>query len=77
MGLFDRIGRVVRANMNDLVSKAEDPKNVRAVRYGHAGRPGTVASGRCSGYRRAKRTEQQYNQNQNEATKWGAMPDWL
>lgn len=28
MGLFDRIGRVVRANLNDLVSKAEDPEKV-------------------------------------------------
>ncbi|QIZ71463.1 PspA/IM30 family protein [Oxynema aestuarii] len=28
MGLFDRISRVVKANLNDLVSKAEDPEKV-------------------------------------------------
>ena len=28
MGLFDRVSRVVRANMNDLVSKAEDPEKI-------------------------------------------------
>ncbi|MET0115446.1 MAG: PspA/IM30 family protein, partial [Limnospira maxima] len=28
MGLFDRIGRVVRANLNDLVNKAEDPEKI-------------------------------------------------
>ncbi len=28
MGLFDRLGRVISANLNDLVSKAEDPEKV-------------------------------------------------
>ena len=28
MGLFDRLSRVVRANLNDLVSRAEDPEKV-------------------------------------------------
>ena len=28
MGLFDRLSRVVRGNLNDLVSKAEDPEKV-------------------------------------------------
>ena len=28
MGLIDRIKRVIRANTNDLVSKAEDPEKV-------------------------------------------------
>ena len=28
MGLFDRLSRVVRANLNDIVSKAEDPEKV-------------------------------------------------
>ncbi|MEW5858266.1 MAG: PspA/IM30 family protein, partial [Cyanobacteriota bacterium] len=28
MGLFDRISRVVRANLNDVVSKAEDPEKI-------------------------------------------------
>lgn len=28
MGLFDRIRRVVGANLNDMVSKAEDPEKM-------------------------------------------------
>ena len=28
MGLFDRISRIVRANVNDMVNKAEDPEKV-------------------------------------------------
>ena len=28
MGLFERINRVVRANVNDMVSKAEDPEKI-------------------------------------------------
>jgi len=43
MGLFDRIKRV-NANLNDLVSRAEDPENARTVYPGDAGRLGAVAS---------------------------------
>ncbi|TGG85765.1 MAG: PspA/IM30 family protein, partial [Aphanocapsa feldmannii 288cV] len=28
MGFFDRLSRLLRANLNDLVSKAEDPVKV-------------------------------------------------
>jgi phage shock protein A len=28
MGLFDRIWRIIRANLNDLISKAEDPEKI-------------------------------------------------
>lgn len=28
MALFDRVSRVVRANINDLVSKSEDPTKI-------------------------------------------------
>ncbi|BFM40835.1 PspA/IM30 family protein [Synechocystis sp. LKSZ1] len=71
MGLFDRLGRVVRANLNDLVSKAEDPEKVleQAVidmqedlvqlRQAVAR---TIAE--------QKRTEQRYNQDLGEAGKW-------
>ncbi|WP_338430170.1 PspA/IM30 family protein [Synechococcus elongatus] len=71
MGLFDRISRVVRANMNDLVSKAEDPEKIleqalmdmqedliqlrQAVATAIAGQ---------------KRIEQQMNQAQTQATSW-------
>lgn len=28
MGIFDRISRVIRANVNDMIDKAEDPEKV-------------------------------------------------
>lgn len=28
MGFLDRLGRVVKANLNDMVSKAEDPEKI-------------------------------------------------
>ncbi|MFP4007253.1 MAG: PspA/IM30 family protein [Spirulinaceae cyanobacterium] len=71
MGLFDRISRVVRANLNDVVSKAEDPEkvleqavidmqeNLVQLRQAVAR---TIAE--------QKRTEKQYSQNQDEANKW-------
>ena len=71
MGLFDRIGRVVRANLNDLVSKAEDPEkileqtiidmNEDLVQLRQA-----VAQAIAS----QKRSQQQYNQYQSQANQW-------
>jgi phage shock protein A len=71
MGLFDRVGRLMKANINDLVSKAEDPEkileqailemqeNLVKMRQGVAQ---AIAS--------QKRTEQQYNQNMVESNNW-------
>ncbi|MEB3336027.1 MAG: PspA/IM30 family protein [Leptolyngbyaceae bacterium] len=71
MGLFDRVSRVVRANVNDLVSKAEDPEKILEqaimdmqedlvqLRQAVAG---AIAS--------QKRTQQQYNQAQTESNNW-------
>ena len=71
MGLFDRISRVVRANVNDMVSKAEDPEKILdqsildmqedLVQLRQA-----VASAIAS----QKRTQQQHNQAQTEANNW-------
>lgn len=71
MGLFDRISRVLRANINDLVSKAEDPEKILEqsiidmqedlVQLRQA-----VASAIAS----QKKSQQQYNTAQNEANKW-------
>lgn len=71
MGLFDRISRVVRANLNDLVGKAENPEKVLEqavidmeedlIQLRQA-----VAKAIAS----QKRTQQQYNQAQSEANKW-------
>jgi len=71
MGLFDRISRVIRANVNDLVSRAEDPEKVLEqaivdmqedlVQLRQA-----VATAIAS----QKRTEQQYRKNQSAADSW-------
>lgn len=71
MGLFDRLSRVVRANLNDMVSKAEDPEKVLEqaiidmqedlIQLRQA-----VAKSIAT----QKRTEQQYNKNQSEANTW-------
>ncbi|MFB2972322.1 PspA/IM30 family protein [Aerosakkonema sp. BLCC-F183] len=71
MGLFDRLSRVIRANLNDVVSKAEDPEKILEqsivdmqedlVQLRQA-----VAQAIAT----QKRTEQQYNQAQSEANGW-------
>ncbi|MDY7012644.1 MAG: PspA/IM30 family protein [Cyanobacteriota bacterium] len=71
MGLFDRLSRVVRANLNDMVSKAEDPEKVleqavidmqeNLVQLRQAVARAIAAQ---------KRTETQLRQNQDEANKW-------
>lgn len=71
MGLFDRISRVVRANLNDVVSKAEDPEKILEqsiidmqedlVQLRQA-----VAQAIAT----QKRTQQQYNQASQEANNW-------
>ncbi len=71
MGLFDRIGRVVRANLNDMVSKAEDPEkmldqSILDMQEDLVQLRQAVAQAIAS----QKRTEQQYNQAQNESSKW-------
>ncbi len=71
MGLFDRISRLVRANLNDLVNKAEDPEKILEqaiidmqedlVQLRQA-----VAQAIAN----QKRNEQQYNQAQSQANQW-------
>ncbi|GAP94740.1 PspA/IM30 family protein [Leptolyngbya sp. NIES-2104] len=71
MGLFDRISRVVRSNVNDMVSKAEDPEKILEqavidmqedlVQLRQA-----VAQAIAS----QKRSQQQYNQAQTESNNW-------
>lgn len=71
MGLFDRIGRVVKANLNDLVSKAEDPEKIleQAILEMQEDLV-QLRQGVAQAIASQKRSEQQYNQNQNEANKW-------
>lgn len=71
MGLFDRVSRVVRSNLNAAVSAAEDPEKILdqalidmqedLIQLRQA-----VASAIAS----QKRIQQQYNQAQTEATNW-------
>lgn len=71
MGLFDRLGRVVRANINDLVSKAEDPEKV--LEQAVIDMQEDLVQLRQAVARSIatqKRTEQQYNKNQSEANTW-------
>ena len=71
MGLFDRLSRVVRANVNDLVSKAEDPEKV--LEQAVIDMQEDLVQLRQAVARAIatqKRTEQQYNKNQQEANTW-------
>lgn len=71
MGLFDRLNRVVRANLNDMVSKAEDPEKILEqaiidMQEDILQLRQAVAAAIAS----QKKTEAQYNQNNTEATNW-------
>lgn len=71
MGLFDRVSRVVRANLNDMVSKAEDPEKILEqtildMQEDLVQMRQAVASAIAS----QKRTQQQYNQSQTESNNW-------
>jgi phage shock protein A len=71
MALFERVGLLIRSNLNDLISKAENPEKILdqvvidmqedllQLRQAVAG---AIAS--------QTRTEQQYSQNQAQATSW-------
>ena len=71
MGLFDRISRIVRANVNEMVNKAEDPEKVLEqsiidmqedlVQLRQA-----VASAIAT----QKRSQQQYHQAESQANQW-------
>ncbi|MEA5511482.1 PspA/IM30 family protein [Crocosphaera sp. UHCC 0190] len=71
MGLFDRLSRVVRANLNDLVSKAEDPEKVleqTIIDMGEDLIQLKQAVARTMAER--NRSEQRYKQDLTEANKW-------
>ncbi|HIK30131.1 MAG TPA: PspA/IM30 family protein [Oscillatoriales cyanobacterium M59_W2019_021] len=71
MGLFDRISRLVRANLNDVVSKAEDPEkileqSIMDMQEDLVQLRQAVAQAIAT----QKRSEQQYNQAQSQANQW-------
>jgi phage shock protein A len=71
MGLFDRIGRVVRANVNSLISGAEDPERileqtVMEMQHDLTQLRQAVAQAIAT----QKRTERQAGQSQATAEEW-------
>jgi phage shock protein A len=71
MRLFDRIKRVVSANINDLVNKAEDPEKMleQAILEMQEDLV-QLRQGVAQAIAAQKRTEKQYNDAQNEINKW-------
>ncbi|MGF1487201.1 MAG: PspA/IM30 family protein [Prochloraceae cyanobacterium] len=71
MGLFDRISRIVRGNINSMVDNAEDPEKVldQAV-IDMQEQLVQLRTAVAKTIAEQKRTEQQFNQNQSEADKW-------
>jgi len=71
MGLFDRIGTVIKSNLNSLVSSAEDPEKILdqtvndmtedLIQMRQAVAQAIAAQ---------KRTEQQLKQNQDQVSQW-------
>jgi phage shock protein A len=71
MGLFDRIGRLLRANVNDMVSKAEDPEKI--LEQAVADMQEDLIKLRqavATSIANQKRTEQQYNKAVADANGW-------
>lgn len=71
MGLFDRVSRVVRSNLNAVVSSAEDPEKILEqtvddMKEDLVQLRQAVAQSIAS----QKRLEQQYNQAETQASKW-------
>lgn len=71
MGLFDRLKRVVSANLNDLVAKAEDPEKILEQALLEMQEDLVkLRQGVAQAIAAQKRTEKQYNDANNELVKW-------
>jgi phage shock protein A len=71
MGLFDRVSRLLRANVNDMVSKAEDPEKI--LEQAVADMQDDLVQLRqavAGAIANQKRTEQQYNKAMGDANSW-------
>ncbi|MEM7554264.1 MAG: PspA/IM30 family protein [Cyanobacteria bacterium P01_A01_bin.84] len=71
MALFDRLKRVVSANLNDLVSKAEDPEKIleQAILEMQEDLV-KLRQGVAQAIAAQKRTQKQYSDASNEVNKW-------
>lgn len=71
MGFFDRIWRVIRANLNALVSKAEDPEKIlEQVVLDMQDDLIQLRQAVAQAIATQKRTERQYSQAQTTADEW-------
>ncbi|PZV08009.1 MAG: phage shock protein A [Leptolyngbya sp.] len=71
MGFFDRIWRVIRANLNALVSQAEDPEKIlEQVVLDMQDDLIQLRQAVAQAIATQKRTERQYSQAQNTADEW-------
>ena len=71
MGLFDRVSRLLRANVNDMVAKAEDPEKIleQAVMDMQEDLV-QLRQAVASSIANQKRTEQQYTKAMGDANSW-------
>jgi phage shock protein A len=71
MGLFDRIKRVVGANVNDLINKAEDPEKMLEQSILEMQEDLVkLRQGIAQAIAAQNRTDKQYNDAQSEVNKW-------
>lgn len=71
MGLFDRLSRVVRANLNDMVSKAEDPEKILEQAVNDMQEDLVqLRQAVARAIAEQRQTEQKYSKEQSEAVKW-------
>lgn len=71
MGLFDRLSRVVRANLNDMVSKAEDPEKILEQAVNDMQEDLVqLRQAVARAIAEQRQTEQKYSRDQAEAGKW-------
>ena len=71
MGLFDRLKRVVSANVNDLINKAEDPEKMLEQAVSKMQEDLVqVRQAVARAIAEQRQTEQKYSKDQSEANKW-------
>jgi phage shock protein A len=71
MGLFDRIGRLVVVNLDDMISQAENSDTVIELKICEMQECLVqLRQNVASAIATQKRSQQQYNQNQSQANQW-------
>lgn len=71
MGLLDRVGTLIRANLNDVLDRAEDPEKVIVqIIRDMEGQLQQVKTQVAASIADEKRLEQRYQENQQKADEW-------